>query len=192
MVLALTAEGGPSTRARTIHGTVPVPGAGTPSPNGGMMLRRLFAAILAAGLLLLIGTPANAQPPVTETTTAKNVVDTFVDVGPGCEDGALFTVTTTTNVIEHATVFDDGRIHATFTQTGTFVAVPLEDPSLPTFTGHVTVWGGFNDNGKAVNGTFTFNISGTGSDGSRFHQNELEHFNATPTGMEFFFTRCHN
>ena len=139
------------------------------------MFRRLFAAILAAGLLLLIGAPANAAPPVTETTTAKNVVDTFVDVGPGCEDGALFTVTTTTNVIEHATVFDDGRIHATFTQTGTFVAVPLEDPSLPTFTGHVTVWGGFNDNGKAVNGTFTFNIRGTSSDGSRFHQNEVEH-----------------
>jgi hypothetical protein len=155
------------------------------------MLRRLFASALTAGLLLLIGTPAYAAPPVTETTTAKNVVDTFVDVGPGCEDGALFTVTTTTNLIEHTTAFDDGRIHATFTQTGTFVAVPLEDPSLPTLTGHVTVWGGFNDNGKAVNGTFTFNISGSGSDGSRFRQNEVEHFNTTPTGAEFFFTRCH-
>jgi opacity protein-like surface antigen len=156
-----------------------------------MMFRRLFAAVLAAGLLLLIGAPAYAAPPVTETTTSKNVVDTFVDVGPGCDDGALFTVTTTTNLIEHATVFDDGRIHATFTQSGTFVAVSLEDPSL-TLTGHLAVWGGFNDNGKAVNGTFTFNINGTGSDGSRFHQNELEHFNTTPTGMEFFFTRCHN
>ena len=155
------------------------------------MFRRLFAAVLAAGLLLLIGAPAYAAPPVTETTTAKNVVDTFVDVGPGCDDGALFTVTTTTNVIEHATVFDDGRIHATFTQSGTFVAVSLEDPSV-TLTGHLAVWGGFNDSGKEVNGTFTFNISGTGSDGSRFHQNELEHFNTTPTGMEFFFTRCHN
>lgn len=80
---------------------------------------------------MLIGAPAYAAPPVTETTTAKNVVDTFVDVGPGCDDGALYTVTTTTNLIEHTTVFDDGRIHATFTQSGTFVAVPLEDPSLP-------------------------------------------------------------
>jgi hypothetical protein len=96
-----------------------------------MMFRRLFAAVLAAGLLLLIGAPAYAAPPVTETTTAKNVVDTFVDVGPPCEDGALYTVTTTTNLIDHTTVFDDGRIHATFTQSGTFVAVPLEDPSLP-------------------------------------------------------------
>jgi hypothetical protein len=62
------------------------------------------------------------------------------------------------------------------------VAVPLEDPSLLTLTGHLAVWGGFNDNGKAVNGTFTFNIGGTGSDGSRFHQNVVEHFNTTPTG----------
>jgi hypothetical protein len=72
------------------------------------MLRRLFAGALAAGLLLLIGTPVYAAPPVTETTTAKNVVDTFVDAGSGCDDGALFTVTTTTNLVEHTTVFDDG------------------------------------------------------------------------------------
>jgi hypothetical protein len=69
--------------------------------------------------------------------------------------------------------------------------VPFEDPSLPSVTGHLTVWGGFNDNGEAHTGTFIFNIGGTGSDGSRFHQNELEHFNATPTGVEFFFSRCH-
>jgi hypothetical protein len=46
--------------------------------------------------------------------------------------------------VEHTTTFDDGRIHATFTQTGTFVAVPLDDPSLPSYTGKFTVWGGFN------------------------------------------------
>lgn len=155
-----------------------------------MRIRGILLAAVAA--MLLATGPAFAQPPVTETTTTKNVVDTFVDVGPGCEDAALFTVTTTTNVIEHVTAFPDGRLHVTFTQTGTFVAVPLEDPNLPTFTGHVTVWGGFNNNGGAVNGTFTFNIHGTGSDGSRFHQNELEHFNTTPTGAEFFFTHCHD
>lgn len=157
------------------------------------MLNRLFAGILFAGMLSLgVMSPAVAQPPVTETNTAKNVVETFVDVGPGCEDGALYTVTTTSNFIEHATLFPDGRGHFTFTQTGTFVAVPLEDPSLPTLSGHFTVWGGFNANGKSVNGTFTFNINATGSDGSRVHQHELEHFNTTPTGAEFFFIRCHN
>ncbi len=41
-------------------------------------------------------------------------------------------------------------MHATFTQTGTFVAVPLTDASLPSYTGKFTIWGGFNANGKVV------------------------------------------
>jgi hypothetical protein len=85
----------------------------------------------------LIAAPALAQPPVTETNIEKDLVETFVDVVPSCEGGGPFyTIMTTSNLIEHITVFDDSRIHATFTQTGTFVAVPLEDPSLPSFTGH--------------------------------------------------------
>jgi hypothetical protein len=92
-----------------------------------------------------------------------------VDVVPSCEGGGpLYTITTTSNLVEHTTTFDDGRVHETFTQTGTFVAVPLEDPSLPSFTGKFTTWGGFNQNGTTVNGTFTFNVRGTGSDGSTF------------------------
>src|SRR6266571_4832521 len=130
------------------------------------MIRRLPVGLLAVGLLL-VGAPAFAQPPVTETTHQKNLVETFVDVAPTCEGGGpLYTITTTSNLVENTTTFDDGRIHATFTQTGTFVAVPLEDPSLPSFTGKFTTWDGFNQNGKVVNGTFIFNIRGTGSDGS--------------------------
>ena len=91
------------------------------------MLRRLFAGLLFAGMLSLVAvSPAVAQPPVTETNTAKDVGDTFVDVGPPCGGDDLYTVTTTTNVIEHATLFPDGRAHFTFTQSGTFVAVPTQ------------------------------------------------------------------
>jgi hypothetical protein len=82
---------------------------------------------MAAGLLL-VGAPAFAQPPVTETTVQKNLVETFVDIVPNSncvEEGPLYTITTTTNLVEHTTTFDDGRVHETFTQTGTFVAVPL-------------------------------------------------------------------
>jgi hypothetical protein len=32
-------------------------------------------------------------------------------------------------------------VHATFTQTGTFVATPL-DPDLPSYTGKFIIWGG--------------------------------------------------
>jgi len=156
------------------------------------MLRRLTVVLLAAlALFLGLAGPASATP-VTETVTAKGVVETFVDVVPTCEGGGpLYTVTTTTNVISHVTAFDDGRSHETFTQTGTFVAVPLEDPSLPSYSGKLTIWGGFNANGSTVNGTFTFNIRGTGSDGSSFSNHSVDHFNTTPDGTEYFFTHCH-
>jgi len=46
--------------------------------------------------------------------------------------------------------------------------------------------------GGAVNGTFTFSVRGTGSDGSTFANHVTDHFNTTPNGAEFFFTNCHN
>jgi hypothetical protein len=159
--------------------------------RGDFMVRRLLVGLVAAGLLL-VGAPAFAQPPVTETTVQKNLVETFVDVAPSCEGGGpLYTITTTSNLIEHTTTFDDGRIHATFTQTGTFVAVPLEDPSLPSYTGKFTVWGGFNQSNQVVNGTFTFNVRGTGSDGSTFNNHVTDHFNQRPDGTVNEFFHCH-
>jgi hypothetical protein len=123
----------------------------------------------------------------------KNLVETFVDVVPTCEEGGpLYTITTTSNLVSHETVFEDGRVHATFTQTGTFVAEPLEDPSLPSYTGKFTTWGGFNQNGKTVNGTFTFTVHGTGSDGSTFRFHTTEHFNQRPDGTVNEFFKCHD
>jgi hypothetical protein len=155
------------------------------------MFRRLIVLPLTAFLFLVAG-PAYAGPPTTETNTQKGLVETFVDVVPTCEGGGpLYTITTTSNLVEHETVFDDGSVHATFTQTGTFTAVPLEDPSLPSYTGKFTVWGGFNQNGSTVNGTFTFNVRGTGSDGSTFSNSNVEHFNQRPDGSVNEFFRCH-
>ena len=150
----------------------------------------MVGLLLTAGLLS-IGVPASAAPPVTETTTEKNLVETFVDVVPSCEEGPPYTVTTTTNMVEHTTTFADGRVHATFTQTGTAVGVPLDDPSLPTFTARFTIWGGFNQNGQTVNGTFTFNVRGTLSDGSTFSNHVVDHFNVRPDGTVNEFFRCH-
>ena len=157
------------------------------------MLRRLLimVGLMTAGLLFT-GAPAFAAPPVNETNHAKGLVDTFVDVVPSCEGGGpLYTITTTSNLVDHTTTFDDGRVHATFTQTGTFVAVPLDDPSLPSYTGKFTVWGGFNQNGTTVNGTNTFNVRGTGSDGSTFSSSQIQHFNVRPDGSVNEFFHCH-
>ena len=154
-----------------------------------MMVRRMLVGLLTAGLML-IGAPALAAGPTTTTTHEKDFVETFVDVLPSCDgSGALYTVTTTSNLVFHETVFADGRVHATFTQTGTFVAVPLAGGA--TYTGKFTVWGGFNANGKVVEGTFTFNIRGTGSDGSTFRNHTDEHFNVRPNGTVNEFFHCH-
>lgn len=155
------------------------------------MLRRL-ALVLLTGFLVLLAGPAHAAPPTTTTDTAKGLVETFVDVVPTCEGGGpLYTITTTSNAIAHETVFDDGRVHATFTSTGTFTATPLEDPGLPSYTGKFTTWGGFNDNGSTVSGTFTFSVRGTGSDGSTFSNQNVEHFNQRPDGTVHEFFHCH-
>lgn len=98
----------------------------------------------------------------------------------------------TYNEVEHSTLFADGREHDTFTQTGRFVATPVEGTTLPSYNGKFTVWGDFNANGKAVTGSFTFNLHGTGSDGSTISVHSVDHFNVTPNGAEFAFTHCHD
>ena len=155
------------------------------------MLRRLAFGLLAVGLLAMAA-PAFAQPPTTVTTHEKGLVETFVDTIPTCEeDGPLYTITITSNLVMHETIFDDGRVHATFTSTGTFTATPLEDSSLPSYTGKFTQWGGFNDNGSTVNGTFTFSVRGTVSDGSTFSNQNVDHFNQRPNGTVQEFFHCH-
>jgi hypothetical protein len=154
------------------------------------MFRRIAVVLLSAFLFLIAG-PAYAAP-TTETHHAKGLVETFVDVVPTCEGGGpLYTITTTANAVEHVTAFDDGRVHATFTETGTFSAVPQDDPTLPSYTGKFTNWGNFNQNGSTVNGTFTFNVRGTGSDGSTFSNHVNAHFNELPDGSVREFFHCH-
>lgn len=153
-------------------------------------MRRLSALWVALAVVSL-SIPAAAQP-ITETTTQHRVTETFVDVAPTCEGGGpLYEITITYNSVEHVTAFDDGRIHVTFTQTGKFEAVPLGHTG-PGASGHFTIWGGFNDNGASVNGTFTFNVNGRFDDGTRISTHIVDHFNVTPTGAEFFFTHCHD
>jgi len=156
------------------------------------VFHRLFVALIAAVGLLVTAIPALAGPPTTTITHEKGLVETFVDVVPSCEGGGPeYTITTTSNLVSKESVFDDGSVHATFTQTGTFVAVPLSDPSLPSYTGHFTAWGGFNLNNNTVNGTFTFSVRGVGSDGSTFTNQNVEHFNVRPDGSVNEFFKCH-
>ena len=157
------------------------------------MVRRLLVGLLVTGLLL-IGAPVFAQPPVTETVVEKNRVDTFVMPLPidDCLDGPLYTITLTTNRVTHSTTFADGRIHARIAWTGTFVAAPLADSSLPTYTGTLTLSNGaFVQNGQEVITTFTYTLHGTGSDGSTFKSHVTLHLNVPPAAAVNEFFRCH-
>lgn len=145
---------------------------------------------LTGGFTAIAGGDAQAAPPITETTVTKNFTETFQDVFPTCdESGALFNITTTTNMVEHITE-SSTMVHATFTQTGTFVAEAV-DPAGQDASGRFTIWGNFNASpGGAVNGTFTFSIRGMFEDGTRLRFHTVDHFNVTPNGAEFFFTHC--
>jgi hypothetical protein len=157
-----------------------------------MKLRLMLAALLVAPTLVFGASVAVAAPPTTETTHQKGLVETFIDVVPGCEGAAdPYEITTTANTVEHVTAFDDGRVHFKFISTGTFVAVSAADPGLPSYSGHFTVSGAFNINKKTTNGTFTFNVIGTGSDGSTLKNHVVEHFNGRPNGTVREFFRCH-
>jgi hypothetical protein len=151
---------------------------------------------LCASLLLLFALTVGTAPhalaagAVTETTTEHNFTETFTDIVP-CVGDDLYDITVTYNTVEHTTI-GPKSVHFTFTQTGTFVAVP-QDSSLPTYSGHFTEWGGFNENTKNAAGTFTFSLHGTGADGSTIRFNAVEHFNVSATGVEneFAFENCH-
>jgi hypothetical protein len=156
------------------------------------MLRRLAFGLFAAGLLLLAA-PAFAQPTTTQTETVKGIVETFVaEIPPTCEGGGpLYVVTTISNVVVHETFIDGGGFHATNTQTGTFSAVPLGDPTLPSYTGKFTSRGGFNQAGPTVNNTFRFSLTAKGSDGSTVHFHDTGHYNVRPDSSVNEFFHCH-
>lgn len=151
------------------------------------MKHHLVTIIATVGLAVGFGiTPVSAAPPVTTTIHGNGLVETFDDVLT-CGNSPIYQITTTSNFVFHETLFDDGRVHVTFTETGTFVATNL---TLPDYTGKFTVWGGFNANGTTQNGTFTFTAHGTGDDGSTVDNHVTDHFNLRPDGSVNEFFRC--
>jgi len=155
-----------------------------------ILVRAGVAALAAAGMVSA-APAAYAAGPTTTVTHQKGFTDTFVDVVPDCFSiSEPYTITTTSNSVSKESVFDDGRVHATFTDAGTFVATPV-DLTGPSVSGHFAVWGGFNANGKTVNGTFTFNLTGRFEDGTRISVHTVDHFNVRPDGVEFAFSKCH-
>ena len=147
---------------------------------------RALAFLAVVGLLLLPASSAFADGADTFTLPFHNVTESF----PTTNDctGDLGTVTLTYNGVVHITTLPNGTSHFTVTQTGDFVFVP-DDPDLPTFTGHFTLWAGSNSNNQNLAATFTFTIHGTGSDGSKLRFHVTEHFSVSASGVVNTFSK---
>jgi hypothetical protein len=149
-------------------------------------MKRLVALLVVCLPVVAISATAFAKP-VTETVVRKNITESFDEQDPCL--GAV-TINLVYNdvfhITEQTTGPNTGTVHVTFTQAGRFL-IETEDPSLPDFTGHFAVWGGFNGNRQNAASTFTFNAVGRGDDlRVRFHA--VEHFNVSATGIENFFS----
>jgi hypothetical protein len=148
-------------------------------------LRFTFAMVIFSGLFAIAAPSAAlaAGNGASSTTTHEhNATDTFTDVVPCVPGNPPYDITITYNEVDHVTMRPDGSFRFTSTQTGSFQAVPANDPSLPTYTGHFTQWDGFSGNAQNATGTFTFTIHGTGSDGSSIDFHETAHFTVNPDG----------
>jgi len=157
---------------------------------------RILAPLVVVALLLLAAPSAFAEGAgaISYTQTFKNVTEVFYDVNP-CS-GAPATITITYNGVFHVTQLTSGQGAGTFwatgTQTGNFTLVP-DDPAQPTYTGHFAAWFGDNDNLHNGTETSTFNVHGTGSDGSTLSFRATEHMSVSASGITLAFDKlaCH-
>lgn len=152
------------------------------------MRRALLFLVTLAVLALPVG--ARAAVVLNETDVVIGGTETFRDVNPCTGDRAEITITF--NAVFHITELDDGTLHATFTQTGDFLLDTLKE-SEPDFSGHFTIWGGFNGNKKNASETFTFTIAGKGTDGSSLHFHVTAQFKVNAQGevvVAFEKVRC--
>ncbi len=158
-----------------------------PPKGGGMRRITLLFATLA---VLAFPATADAAVVVNETDVVIGGTETFTDVNPCTGDRAEITITF--NGVFHITELDDGTLHVTFTQAGDFLLDTIK-ASEPDYTGHFSIWGGFNGNKKNASETFTFEVVGTGTDGSRLQLNGTAQFKVNAKGevvVDFDKFRC--
>jgi hypothetical protein len=159
----------------------------------------LAGAGMVAAVGLVLGTSMTGAS--AETRTFHKETATFGDYVPCVSEFPSLEgheITVTFNGVEHFNENDNGA-HFTFTNTGTFSAVPVlfadEDgdgePDFDeetgsfviagpregeSFSGKFTIWGGGNFNRSGiVNFTFTFSGHGVGDEGTKLKWNAVEH-----------------
>jgi hypothetical protein len=143
-----------------------------------MRPRRLLAWLTGLTLSAALLAPAAAFATQTQTIHFSG---TDSRASANLCSGAPGTLTIAFSGVIHTTDLEDGTSHVTGTTTGTVGFVP-DDPSQPSFTGHLTEW--FGQNVNASNSTITVadNIVLHGSDGSLGKQHILFHLTVNANG----------
>lgn len=149
---------------------------------------------VAAGMALLPATGVLAASKTYQYTfTSQHESDSFTDTGL-CDPGPADINLTDYNEALHVSATESGLtqdqieallendpsgviVKASYTQTGSFV---VTEASGVTYTGHFTSWFGGNVDGRTVVFSGTFNVNGTGSDGSTISG----HFNGHSTEVD--------
>jgi hypothetical protein len=143
-----------------------------------MRPRRLLAWLTGLTLSAALLAPTAAFATQTQTIHFSGT-DSRASANP-CS-GAPGTLTIVFSGVIHTTDLEDGTLHVTGTMTGTVEFVP-DDPSQPSFTGHLAEWFGENVNSSNSTITIADNIVLHGSDGSLGKQHILFHLTVNANG----------
>jgi hypothetical protein len=143
-------------------------------------MRRRWLLAWLTGLTLSAALLAPAAAFATETETIHfSGIDSRAEANL-CT-GTPGTLTIVFSGVIHTTDLEDGTSHVTGTTTGTVTFVP-DDPSQPSFTGHLTERSGQNVNESNSTITIANNIVLHGSDGSLGKQHILFHLTVNANG----------
>lgn len=155
-------------------------------------LRRASISLAVVAVLAFAAPSAFAggNGAFTDTQNFHNVPMTFV-VGPQCGAPAG-TVSGTFNAIMHVTINKAGDVWITGTQEGWFTFV-ADDPTMPTFAGHLAVWFGLSDNNRNSVIHDTSNVRATATDGSGaiIVIHAVNHLSVSASGQVNLFMDCH-
>lgn len=97
-------------------------------------------------------------------------------------------VTITANSVFHVTVNQAGDLWITGTQEGAFSFMPDSQHTI-SYTGHFASWFGISLNRNNAVFHDTFNLHGTGSDGSTLTFHAIRHFSFSASGMTLVFDK---
>jgi type 1 fimbria pilin len=143
-----------------------------------MIRRWLLACLMGLTLAAALLAPAAAFAAETQTIHFSGT-DSRASQNP-CS-GAPGTLTIVFSGVLQTTDLEDGTSHVTGTMTGTVTFVP-DDPSQPSYTGHLAEWFGDNLNSSNSTSTVAENIVLHGSDGSLGMRHILVHLTVNPDG----------